>query len=217
MAIVFFALSLIIPFSVSGVAYINIRFPIVAALLLAASIQDLPKARPLWLTSIFMVLLLTKTGWNHHKLATGDREIKELRTAGQLIPKGSKIIPTQPGIYPEDGDAAISMLPHHYTHHVAWLTLDRDALFPYFFSMFNVGIQGEYTRQTIPHAFAVKHTDLDTDKALGYARHWREDFDYVLFMHFGFSFDEPKGTRPIHKGSWFNILEIDKSYKPPHQ
>jgi len=217
MAVVFFGLSLIVPFSVSGVAYINIRFPIVAVLLLTASIKDLPKARPIWLTSFFIALLLTKTGWNHSKLSTADREIKELRIASQIIPRGSKVIPTQPGNDGEDKKYTTSMLPYHYTHHIAWTTIERDTLYPYFFSMFNVGINPNYTRQTVPHAFAVPYKNLDTDKTLGYAQHWREDFDYVLFMHFGVALDEPKGTTRLHQGSWFNILEIDKSYRPASQ
>jgi len=213
LAITFFALSLIVPFAISGVAYVNIRFPLIAGLLLAASIRDLPRPRPLLVSVFFACLLIVKSGWSHHKLAQADREIKELRSAAAVIEKGAKILPVGIGIKPEDTDLSLSMTPLYYTHQVAWLTLERDSLFPYFFSMFNVGINPAFERQTVPHAFAVNYEKLNTDSVNSYAKYWREDFDYILLMHFGKSLTAPEGTKTLHNGSWFDILDIQPSTK----
>ena len=208
MAVVFFALSLIVPFAISGVAYINIRFPLIAFLLLCASIKDLPQARPIFISLLFAALLLAKAGWSHHKLAQADNEISELRRASQVIPRGVRVLPVGTNISPADENLSLSMVPLYYTHQVAWLTIERDSLFPYFFSMFNVGINPAFERQTVPHAFAVAHKDLNTGKVNSYAKHWQDDFDYILLMHFGKPLTAPQGTEIRHKGSWFDILEI---------
>ena len=206
--IIFLILSLIVPFAISGVAYINIRFPLIGIFLIIAALKDINLRRPLWLSLIIIGLVATKLSWTHLQLSQGNQEIKALREASKIIPKGSRILPIATGLKPGQ-ENTISLPPVHYTHHVAWLTIERDALFPYFFSMFNVGTHTAYERQTSPHDFAVDYKNLDTPKIREYAKYWREDFDYILFMHFGTDITPPQDTRTVHKDSWFDILEIN--------
>lgn len=209
MAAIFFCLSLIVPFAISGVAYVNLRFPLIATLLLCASVKRLPGKKSAIFTLIFAALLLTKIGWVNNKLSRADDEIKELRAAAIIIKKGSRVIPVSRNLTPDE-DATISMVPLYYTHTISWLVIERDVLFPYLFSMFNVGINDDYKDQTVPHAFAVNIDNLDTNKANPYAKQWRKNYDYVLLMHFGKPLETPPGTTTVHQGSWFNILEIEK-------
>ena len=203
--------SFLIPFNLVGVAYVNTRFPFVAALIFIASIRlepvSVPKAAVLGMAS----LVAAKVGLVGFQLQSFDTQMRELRAQSDAIARGSRVL-----LVIDDNHAPAKSPSHvrtiHLTHQLGYLVVERDILFPYMFSMFDVGIRPEHAAYTQPYGLAESVDRIDTENAMNYSKHWNRDFDYVVVMHP----EDPDtvalpGTQLAASGSWFQILTTDGS------
>ena len=201
---------LALPFNVSGVAYLNIRFPLVSAILFIGAIRvDLPRFGAA-LGGVFALLLLAKSAMVHAQFRAFDADIRELRAAAEILPRGSKVFLA----LDESASTGRSFSQRpgfvHYNHQLSPLIIERDILSPYLFTMFEVGVRPEHERYTAPHDFAQEADSLRKGSEFRkYARKWREDFDYVVLAHLGTPTAAPiAGTERVHQGEWFQILKV---------
>ena len=205
----------LMPFSVSGVAYIGIRFPVIAAFIAAAAIRETPAANSLAVRGIILSALLFKAGLVHLQLRALGSDIDEIRAASDVLPRGSKLLVTisaDAPIHPLDITQPTYL---RYSNFAGYQTIDRDVLFPYFFSMFDVQPRPEFAHMTSAQDYAVSLLQLDTPEAPAYAATWREDFDAVLHLHFG---DKPRPDVPdttvLHDGGWFSYSAVNTPAGP---
>lgn len=203
-----FAVSFLIPFNLVGVAYVNTRFPFVATLILISAIRVEPSALLKPVAVAFASLLFAKLGLVGFQLHSFDNQMRELRAEATAIPKGSRVmLIIDDRNAPDKSPSQVRTI--HLNHQLGYLIMDRDILFPYMFSMFDVGIKEEHAAYTRPHGFAQPMRYFDTPRARDYARNWRRDFDYIVVMHP----EDPdrttlSDTQFVAGGSWFHILEV---------
>ncbi len=195
---------LIAPFQLFGVAFIGIRFPLLALAVFIAGVEEVDFKKARMAAGILAILIAGKLFVLKDTFKFADRQTGELRAAMQTLPIGSKILP----ILNIDTALDSRLSPQHYFHRPAYFMIDRDGLIPYFFSMFNVGILEEHSAYTAEWGSPIKIKDFDTDRAFWFADNWRQDFDYVVVM-------DPSGAEFTHedmtlliKNDEFSILEV---------
>lgn len=207
--LVLFIMGAVTPTTLSGVAYFSHRFPLVGMLFLVASIRVETLPHPRAILGVLVASLLVKMTLVDRQFESFDSDIRELRAASHVMERGNRVF-----LAWSDGARAlqpsITQAPIvHYTHVLGYLVMERDILFPYLFSMFDVGLRPEHARYTVPHDFAEMVARLDTEEARPYSAYWREDFDYIILGHLG---EDPgthiADTRVVHEGSWFKILKV---------
>jgi len=197
-------IGLLAPYQLFGVAFVGLRFPLLAMAVFIAGIEefDLKKARIA--AGVLAVLIAGKLFIVKNTFSYADTQTRELRAALQTLPAGSKILPVL------NFDAALKspLSPQHYFHPPAYFVIDRDGLIPYLFSMFNVGVHEEHIPYTSQYGGPVNLANFDTDRAIPYAKNWRRDIDYIVVMdNTGAKFIH-MGVSPVSKGGHYSIHKV---------
>lgn len=203
--IAFLILGLLVPFQLFGVAYIGIRFPLIALAIIIAGIRniDIAKAR---FAAIGLALFIAAKLWIVHSIfAFADTQTAQLRAAMQMLPAGAKVLPVM-------NSSAVAKTPleeRHYFHQPAYIVIDRDGLFPYFFSMFNVAVKAEHSSYTHIWGQPIELSAFDTQDQTNFADNWRQDFDYVIVMDNENAALTTPGLTPVAKGDGFSIYGVN--------
>ncbi|WP_033314797.1 hypothetical protein [Robiginitomaculum antarcticum] len=208
LGLVMIAIGVFIPKTIRGIALVDIRFAPIGFMLLFAAIKSIKRPVYIPFLIILFISLGVKVGMTRQIFTQNDAHIAELRAATDVVPMGSKIFP----VMNYNTNPKVRLLPYRgYYHTAGYFVTDRDGLFPSLFPIMEIKVKPEHSAYTVEHGKPERLANLDTDRRASFAKNWREDFDYVLFIHFG-NADKPiTGTTTVHSGSWFDIRKIDKA------
>ncbi len=215
-------LALLAPVSAFGVFHASIRIPTFAVMVLVAALQpgEHFSARRMMVMPMFAVLLAAKLYGSHAALSVGSGIAGELRAAAGIVPEGSKVLMSvnYPAGPAKETDTAVPAVKvDYYLNLDSYLIVDRQALIPNIFGTVGTTYQLKYAQQVLPlgppvptrllTAPAEDWSELDRHIA-GVSRNWRRDFDYIVLIDFGAGTEPPSGARQVHRGSYFQILEV---------
>ena len=153
------------------------------------------------------------------------REVAEFRKADHVLPAKALVLSVAPKDAPTSTAGSLA-----YGHITSYATIDRRIFNPMEFT--GIGMQplratAAFAPYDIPHAMpfdpqtALKLADPtpEFEKKIrkykaGYAEHWPERFDYLIYYHFGGApnFD-PTRLELVEHGSFFSILKIKRRAK----
>jgi|GEM_PF-3017564 len=205
-----YLLGVLVPFQLFGVAYVGIRFPLFALAVILAGITVIDNSKIKIAAVILAVLIAGKLFIIRDVFTYADTQTAELRAAMKDLPAGTKILPVL------DRQAA-NQSPVNvptYFHQPAYMVIERDGLFPYFFAMFNIGVKDEHADYTRLWESPVRLEAFDTPDARSYSKTWRDDFDYVLVMDNDNKPFAHADLTPLSAGSWFKILRVEPRRAP---
>jgi hypothetical protein len=204
------------PISLWGVAVLHIRLPLLIILVLIAALelnlthQHRNHFRVLSFTAATMAAFhLTLSGF---VLWQQDRRIAELRRASEFIARGSKVLPViNTAASRQYGAASQKSL----LHIASYLIIDRSVFLPTFFGYFEVGVKPalkhQYPSQGDPIASDLLLSSLrEPENSRASVPPWAliKNYDYLVLYDQGSSSQSLPGTKIIHFGSYFKILEV---------
>jgi hypothetical protein len=141
-----------------------------------------------------------------------DRRIAELRRASEFIARGSKVLPViNTAASRQYGAASQKSL----LHIASYLIIDRSVFLPTFFGYFEVGVKPalkhQYPSQGDPIASDLLLSSLrEPENSRASVPPWAliKNYDYLVLYDQGSSSQSLPGTKIIHFGSYFKILEV---------
>jgi hypothetical protein len=206
-------------FNVWGADY---RLPLIAAVVLIASLSPGPRmTRPLT-ASLFMIVvcLVAARSWDATAtLRRLDAKVEQVREVLAALPAGMRLLVV---------DDSPRSMPQALASHAGLLaTIDRDAFVPFLFTGITaVRIRPELTELWSPNANAVTSNELwdgflRSDPPQGrpstpnggkvYWLGWPEKFDYVLVIHFDTQIEKlPPVLKTIASNGSADLYKIDK-------
>lgn len=215
---------LLAPSAIQEAVDVDSRTLIPLACLFFAGLQPIAAKRIIERCTAVVTLALI--AWNLWSAGTTwvrfDQQVAELRSAMQVLPRQTLLLAV-------DDEAAVrrAAAPLAYGHLASYATIDRQVFNPLEFT--GVGMQPMRTQPafaavdtpallpfSIEIAAKLKNPDADLSRRAdeadaGFAVRWPERFDHVLFFHFerNSNFD-PQFLTPVHRGSFFSILKINR-------
>ena len=190
--------SLCVPIRLLGVAGMDFRLPLLAAMLLLAAISTTERAGAFFEVSLLCLLIVAtavRSALVGDELQRADGRIAELREVLSALPKGKRLL-TVDASSTEFQWAPISM----YDHASLVAVIDRDAFVPTLFSgIMTVEPKPEFRLSSTPSGsppdlaqfldgYRVASPTTDIPDGLGgriYWLGWERNFDYVLVTHYG--------------------------------
>lgn len=213
-----------------GVAYSDLRLPIVVALLLVAGLElrNVKRETLFALACAALVLFGARIAGVASEWMRADREFAEFRSASAVIPEGASLFPAQAGYgMSKDGMARYEFA---YWHLPTLAVVDRAAFVPTLFTdptKQPVGATPMRMAIDTPYGRPVNFDKLKqgisgdrpagADKIVSHEPHpiwidWPSNFDYLLLTHFGnVGNPAPDILESIHEGSYFTIYRIQPS------
>jgi hypothetical protein len=193
--------SLCVPLRLLGVFGMDLRLPLLAAMLLLAAISTTERAGAVFKISLFCLLIIAtavRSARVGDELQRADRRIAELREVLSAMPKGKRLLtvhvsPTENQLGPN------STLVSGHASLVA--VIDRDAFAPTLFTgIMTVKPKPEFRQLSTPRGspypdlgqlldgYGVASPTTDIPAGVGgrnYWLGWELNFDYVLVTHYG--------------------------------
>jgi hypothetical protein len=231
------AVSLLMPTTVSGSSFVDIRLPVMLPFVIIAS----TRLEPLRKRVIFPIAAVALTvfgvriwtisqAWHDY-----DRWFAEFRSASEAIAPGARVLvvsapPAEPRKLPGIPES-LAVLQWRLFHHMPSLAvIDRAAFLPSVFTGWktlevtprnrqisqlggSVPITPELLMESLDPERARAHNDVSNSPIEPpYWRNWPQTFDFVLWIDFG---DAPKPElrelQPVARGSFFEIYRVVRS------
>lgn len=173
--------SVLSPFWLNGVAWVNIRFPFIAVLILLAAIRfdGLPRNAALVFVIMLMGIVATRTVVLDRYFAQHDSEISDMLQLLDDVPGGARLLHLT-----IDWDTADTRLWHAAAYGVTRNNLFIPTLFQ---GVHALKVKPEWLDYTSPSLSAVPVALLDREslspalvERLGYLQDWHIKFTYVL-------------------------------------
>jgi hypothetical protein len=221
--------ALVMPYSVNGSAFADIRLPVALPFVILASTQFMVSRK--WLPPLlggvalfgFALRIWTVSQcWKDY-----DRWFNEVRAGSAVITPAARLLvieaPMSGGQEPLTGVPAwlATLQPLAFWHLGALTVIDRSAFYPYLFTgptpvgvtpgnALAVEIAGAL-RLLLNSADPKKVESLYRDWPQTFDRRWSQIFEYVLWIDFGGAPKPPlKQLRPVASGSFFEIYQTIK-------
>ncbi|KGK80345.1 hypothetical protein PM03_06695 [Thalassobacter stenotrophicus] len=207
-------ITLLVPYYFSGIAYTNMRFPVLLAPVVLAAIRVDFTPRALWVfAGAMLVLLAGKILWLTDKWALHDAQVAELRAAAAVLSPQDRLLVTR-----HEQSQTIRL----HSHSAAYILRDRG---PYWTGVFTGGNAiaplPAYAPRDKTHLFPIPwqvlmpvHQDHEVFEAGSYLADWRDFYTHtlVLFAPDGAARAQAAGLHnlgaPLASGSFFEILEF---------
>lgn len=207
---VMIVICLIVPFSFSGVAFTNIRFPCLLAPLLIAAVRVRFSLRTAGLfTAAILAVMAAKTTWITSKWDVHERQVAELRNAAAVLSQTDRLLVARDGLSHE-----IRL----HSHSASYVLRDRG---PYWTGMFTGGNSlfpnAEYQSRDHTQPFPIDWRALMDGEGQtgdfapdGYLHNWSSFYSHVLVLREpGSSAIDGSAIGPLSaSGSFFDIVAV---------
>ncbi len=191
------AFSMAVPTQAFDMTLLDLRFPTVAAVLAAASVQAAPGAgrRLAPLGALLALALLAQAGSAGSEMRACSGQYAELRAALQAVPRGAVLGAVLEYEHPEPAIPCTS-LPI-YLHMPQLVTLDRSGISQDYFSR----LKSVAAREGLL-------ADVEPWRAHLVTRDTLTPGGHLLWMHLGHRRPVPAGLALLRNGSFFDLYEI---------
>ena len=207
-------ITLLVPYYFSGIAYTNMRFPVLLVPVAIAAMRVDFTPRALWMFAGTMVVLLAaKMLWLTDKWALHDAQVAELRAAAAVLSPNDRLLVTR-----HEQSQTVRL----HSHSAAYILRDRG---PYWTGVFTGGNAisplPAYAQRDKTHLFPIPwqvlmpvHQDHEVFEAGSYLEDWSAFYTHTLVL---FAPEDAQGARaeglhnlglPLASGSFFEILEF---------
>ena len=186
-------LALVMPAALANTAYVDIRLPLMAALLAAAALRPSARLGPVPSALLLTTLVLARTAWIGAVWEARQSDMRSLALALATVPPGARIIPAEHCCAPGPVGRRLLVTTPTYLHDPALAVPWRQAFVPTLFAA--PGKQPLRVRppwdglavaegRIAPVGLLKNYTpSLSNRFFFGYLEHWREQFDYVLVVN----------------------------------
>ena len=206
--------TLLVPYYFSGIAYTNMRFPVLLApvVLAAMRVEFTPRATVAF-TATLLVFLGGKMLWLTDKWALHDAQVAELRTAAAVLSPEDRLLVTR-----HDHSHTVRL----HSHSAAYILRDQA---PYWTGVFTGGNTisplPAYAARDKTHLFPIPwqvlmpvHQDHEVFEPGSYLENWDDFYTHTLVL---FAPDDAEAAlaaglhdlgTPVATGSYFDILAL---------
>jgi hypothetical protein len=192
------ALALLVPSEADGTAFVDWRFPIMAALTLVAALRPgFRSARAGSVAAcILLLVVLARTGWMAGIWQQRQADVTAVERALALVPPGAAVLPAEHvpdrWVTAPEGRYLLGRLPS-YWHYPALAIPQRRAFVPTLFTTLGkqpLRVLPPWDSISVPEGRPAPVQLLRSfvpspaiSYQIGYVANWRERFDYVLVMN----------------------------------
>lgn len=186
------------PTSIKGGSFVDVRMPLMMAMLLFAGVQPRFNAAEAVVAGwAVAALIIVRTGYVSATRIEHRRDLADLHTAIAPMPPLSRVLLARgiSGVKSQPGEVSSRVLPGMYRldgHWPALIAIERRAFWPLMFADSNqqpLEIKSPYDRLAQPLAEPVVWSNLNLDRYpdslvadAHYLPDWRHHFDYVLLI-----------------------------------
>ncbi len=214
----FIGLGLVMPVAILGIWLTHVRIPLLASLLLLATMKiDLPERGMRYLlVAVCLVIGLLKLEKVDRLIAACDiKKIDFIRSLDGM-PRGARILPVI-----EDSAVTGDCLAGGYWHIPALAVIEKSVFYPQMFvTKWPIELKPDYRqfsqKKPRPVSPGVLRGNIE---AIGEAKwnraiaeKWRSEFDYLVWLHPGTKPQRlPENIREIKSGSFYTFYAIDRA------
>jgi len=213
-------LGLLLPEALFGIWLINIRLPVIAVLLLVAAIRiDTTDLRLRWALAISLILFgAMKLYRVEQATQVCDARQRQFVSALSPLPRGARILPVMEPV------SRLDCLFPVYWHMPALAVIEKSAFYPMMaVTVWPLALRPDYRRfaqrkpRPISPQVLIGNTRTYGEAAWNrmMSASWRQNFDYLVWMHPGtHPSTRPTGLHKIGGADFFTLYRIDLPDRP---
>ncbi len=197
-------LAVVLPAALANTAYIDIRFPVMAALLAASGLRPASRLAPTASAAALTLLVLARTGWIGAVWDARQADMRSLARALAAVPPGAAILPAEHCCAPGPVGRRLLVTTPTTLHDPALAVPWRQAFVPTLFAAPGkqpLRVLPPWDTLAVPEGRTAPVSLLDTWAPspanrffFGYLEQWRERFGYVLVVNADTANDGPDDT-----------------------
>ncbi len=185
--------SFAVPAAVADTAYIDVRLPVMAALMAAAGLSPTTRL-PSWMAAAALAgVVLARTGWIGAVWEARQADVQSVARALASVPPGALVLPAEHCCQPGPIGRRLLVTTPTYLHDPALAVPWRQAFVPTLFAAPGkqpLRVLPPWDRLAAPEGRTAPLTSIRDYSSrplervfFGYLEHWRERFDYMLVIN----------------------------------